>query len=213
LKGWLLWLILVALLAPPALAQNLVLNGGFETGTFSSWTQTGDTGFTAVSSTSGDPSAPSPQGTYHAYFGPLTSGGIYQNFATIVGTVYRVSFSLNSGLSASANRSFRAQAGRAGSPLTTYDSLTNSTIPVNTPANPHATAVYAQRSFTFTATNTTSRIQFLFENDPDYWRLDNIIVTRAVPEIDLTSSRLPLLMLFCGWLLVCERRRSAAPLL
>lgn len=194
----LLWLLLVMWMAGNAVAQNLVLNGGFETGNFSSWTQTGNTGFTQVLSTAGDPSAPSPQGTFHARLGPLAAGGIFQNFTTTVGMIYRVSYFLNPGFSTGARRTFVAQVGNPSS-LITLESLTN----------PALFAGYVQRTFTFTATTTTSQIRFTFENDPDYWRLDNIIVTRAVPEIDPSNSRLPLLVLLCGWVLVCERRRRA----
>lgn len=198
-KFWLLWLLLLTWLAPSAAAQNLVLNGGFETGTFSSWTQTGNTGFSGVTNNAGDPSAPSPQGTYHAYFGPLSTGGIFQNFATTIGMIYRVSYFLNSGASRTNTRTFQAQVGNPGA-LTTLESLTN----------PALFTGYVQRTFTFTATTAISQIHFTFENDPDYWRLDNVFVTRAVPEIDPSSSRLPLLLLLGGLLLVSERRRSTS---
>jgi len=184
-------------LSSSVLAQNLVLNGGFETGDFSNWTQARDTDFTEVLSSASDPDAPSPEGAYHARFGPLDNGDIFQNFGTSVGTIYRVSYFLYTGTSSSTRRTFEARVGTPGS-LITLETLTN----------PAIFAGYVQRSFTFTATSTTSRIRFTFQNDPDYWRLDDVFITRAVPEIDPSRSRLPLLILFCGVLLVWERRRS-----
>src|SRR6187397_1400632 len=76
-----------ALIALPARAD--VVNGGFETGTFAGWTQTGDTGFSGV-----DPFA-ARTGSFGAFFGPANLGGISQSFATLAGTLYRVEFALS----------------------------------------------------------------------------------------------------------------------
>ena len=61
--------------ALPASA-NLVVNGGFETGNFSGWTQTGNTGFGGVEC----PGAGFvEEGSCDAFFGPVGSvGGISQ---------------------------------------------------------------------------------------------------------------------------------------
>ena len=70
---------------------DLVTNGGFETGSFSGWTGTGNTVFNGVT-------CPGPGATVHggncaAFFGPVGStGGISQNLATTPGTTYRIDF-------------------------------------------------------------------------------------------------------------------------
>jgi hypothetical protein len=57
-------------------AGNLVTNCGFETGNFSGWTLSGNTGFTGVTS-----SAPYVNsGTYGAYLGPVGSDGYLSQF-------------------------------------------------------------------------------------------------------------------------------------
>ena len=55
--------------ASAATAQNLITNGGFETGNFSGWTQSGNTGFTGVDGGSAN------SGSFGASFGPVGSLG------------------------------------------------------------------------------------------------------------------------------------------
>ena len=64
----------------------LVVNPGFETGSFSGWTQSGDLGFTNV--TSNMPHS----GSFAADLGPLTEGFLTQTLPTVVGQSYHVSF-------------------------------------------------------------------------------------------------------------------------
>ena len=78
-----------ALLSTQANAANLVTNGGFETGSFSGWTQSGDNTFSGV--TTGIANT----GTYAAFFGTIGgTGSISQTIATTVGQQYLVSFAL-----------------------------------------------------------------------------------------------------------------------
>lgn len=161
-------------------------NGGFETGNFSNWTQFGNTGFSGVTT-------PAPGGTYHAYFGPVGStGGILQNFATTVGQIYRVSYTL--AVAGTSNTSFLAQVGNS-SALTTLESLTNPAV-----------FGYTVRTFTFTATTAISQISFTMRNDPNYWRLDNVFIRNTVPELSPSHGSLPLLFVFFSLLIIRERR-------
>ena len=192
---FLVCLSLVFWLSLPARCQNLVLNGGFETGNFSSWTQFGDTGFTSVQTTA------SPEGTHQAWFGPLSRGGIRQNIATIIGQTYQISYRLSAGDSTSSTRTFLAQFGNPTA-RTTLESLTNPAL-----------FGFTLRTFTFVATTTTSQIRFRFENDPDYWRLDNVIVQRVqtVPELNAKAAQLPTILILLMLAIVFERRPRPAP--
>ena len=67
-----------AALALPAYAD--VTNGGFETGDFTGWVQTGDASFTGIDTFA------ARSGTYGAFFGPTSVGGISQSFATVAST-------------------------------------------------------------------------------------------------------------------------------
>ena len=65
-------------------SANLIVNGGFETGNFSGWTQTGNTLNDGVTGTFQGVAPAS--GSYQAYFGAVNSqGGIEQTIATTVG--------------------------------------------------------------------------------------------------------------------------------
>src|SRR5438552_9354454 len=82
---------LIALAAVPGLAlaaraQNTVVNGDFETGDFAGWSSFGDQSYTGV-----DDLSPHT-GTYGAYFGPLTPGGIEQAITAAAGSRATVTF-------------------------------------------------------------------------------------------------------------------------
>ncbi len=78
----------LGVLAARAGAQELVQNGGFETNSFSGWTQFGATGDDGT--WNGMPHT----GTYSAFFGPPTAtpGGIQQALAVSAGVRVEVSF-------------------------------------------------------------------------------------------------------------------------
>jgi len=77
-------LLLIGLAWPAAAIP--VTNPGFETGNFAGWTQFGDAGFTGVDGNRVH------SGSFAAYFGNGSPGGISQDLATTIGQTYQISF-------------------------------------------------------------------------------------------------------------------------
>jgi len=147
------------LVATPAAAQNLVVNGGFETGTLAGFTQFGNTTFTGVSS------ATSTEGTFSAFFGPFrTVGGISQTLTTVAGQSFVISFDL-------ANQ---------GGPANFFDVVFGTTQLFT--ATDSSVFGFTTFSTTAVATGATTDLSFTFRQDPSFFRLDNISVNAAVPE-------------------------------
>jgi hypothetical protein len=141
-----------------AIAGNLVANCGFETGDFTDWTQSGNTGFTGVT---GGYYANS--GNYGAYLGPVGSDGdLSQTIGTSAGT-YQLQFWLNS--DGSTPNDFAATVN--GNTLFSVTDL---------PAQG-----YTEYTYDFVATGP-SDLTFSFRNDPGYLGLDDISVVSTVPE-------------------------------
>ena len=145
-----------------AQAQNLLVNGGFETGDLTGWTSTTGTFGGHIYVGTGAPHT----GTYAINLAGVTEdastyGQISQSFATVVGAQYQLNFwSLEGGalLNASVNNA------------TVYSSTGDG-------------SAYRSHTFTFTATAATSSIKF---QGYDYYGilLDDVAVTAvgAVPE-------------------------------
>jgi hypothetical protein len=136
-----------------------VSNGGFETGTFAGWTQSGDPSFTAVAGTAFGTAPHS--GNFHAYFGPNAGlGFIAQDLATTTGVNYTLSFWL-------------------AHPFT--DTGTEWLVSVGgttlTDVHDDANFGYTQFTFTFTATSSNTVLKFGFLEPPQYFFLDDVSVT------------------------------------
>lgn len=142
---------------------NFIVNGGFETGDFTGWTPSGNTGAAPPGFTSVVPSGQdgfnSHSRAFFAALGPRGSDGfLSQSFADTAGQSLRIEFFLASdgGLPNDFSASFDA---------TTLLSLTND------PAHGYT-------DFVFTATATGSDTLTIggFRNDPGFFALDDVSV-------------------------------------
>lgn len=172
-------------MAAPACAQ--VVNGGFETGDLTGWTQFGNPGGTSVMVCGG---GCAQSGAFGVNFGAVgVPGGIEQSLATISGQPYSISFWLlnNGGTPSSFTASFGS---------TTLLSLTNP-----------AAFGYTLYSFDAIASSSSTQLQFSAQNDPAYFAFDNVSVvsdTTAVPE----PSAWAMMLLGFGAIGVSVRRRG-----
>lgn len=141
---------------------NIITNGGFETGDFTGWTQTGNTSFNGVQCPG--PSSVVAAGNCSAFFGPVgTTGGISQSLSTVAGQNYLINFALES--DGGTPNSFSAFFG--GTQLISLTDI---------PAGP-----YDFMSFVAQATSGTTTLSFDFRDDPGFLNFDAVSVD-AVPE-------------------------------
>jgi hypothetical protein len=181
----------LALMAAPLSRANLIVNGGFETGNFSGWTVSGNTGATGVGN-----DYSTPYGNYSADLGAVTNlDYLSQSFATTVGDVYQVSFAYY-GLYDSPTQEFDALFGASQtlpteSALSTYFGLTD----LLSLGGPHAptpgsflgevpgpTDAWVSYTYDVTAGTTDSMLLFASRQDPSYDALDNVSVVDLGPS-------------------------------
>jgi hypothetical protein len=158
-------LVLALMKTVPAGATSIVVNGGFETGDFSGWTQVGDTTFNGVQCPG--PGAVVAQGNCSAFFGPVgTTGGIQQVLNTIAGDAYYVTFS------------FQSDGGTPSSFSALFGGITLLNL-----TNPPGSFLGPYKTFTLigTATAPTTTLRFNFRDDPGFLSLDAVSV-EPVPE-------------------------------
>lgn len=164
-------------------ATELVVNGGFEAGDFSSWTTTD----ASLGSYYGVDGVGPKNGFFSAYFGGIgpTSDVIAQTLSTSVGEVYEISFWLDKGSTTDADSSFIASLD--GAPFFT------------------ATGNYEfQRiDVEVTATTADGTLSFAAFDAQDFYTLDDVSVTSAIPEPAGYAS------LALGFLVLAWRRRAA----
>lgn len=149
------------------LAKAGIVNGGFETGDFTGWTQSGNT---ISSGVKGEFEGVMPaEGNFQAFFGPRNSPGfLSQGVATSVGELYNLSFSL---------------ANLGGTP-STFEVFANGVL-LDSLINPNAFG-YTSFSYDVIATSPSTTITFGFQHDPHFFLLDDVSFNQGdvtgVPE-------------------------------
>ncbi len=200
----------IALHASATPITNIVTNGGFETGDFTGWTQSGNTGFTGVAT------GIQNSGDYGAYFGPVEDlGYLSQSLSTVAGMSYDLSFFLVDGGSGGEGigRTQNISPIRpGGGPVTQeFQVFWNGVLIYSIPPNSDPSA-YTQISFTgLIATGAMTDLTFGFRNDPSYWYLDDVVAGltngASVPE---TLSTMWLLLPVVGMFGLLRLRRKTA---
>jgi hypothetical protein len=157
-----------------AAANNLVGNCGFETGSFSSWTLTGNDVPQSADVLYGvegaDPFGPDPNsGNWQAFFAdqfadPTT---ISQNLNTVAGTSYDIKFYVAQTLLGPGTVK-NSLTGTFGG--TTFETLSNVGV-----------EGYTLYTASATATSNLTTLSFSFGNDIGQFQIDDIVVTKA-PE-------------------------------
>src|SRR5262245_57343300 len=86
--------IMTLAMAGSARAASIVVNGGFETGSFSGWTSAGNNGFDGV--TCPGPSSIVNQGNCAGFFGAVGAvSTLSQSLPTVIGETYAITFALD----------------------------------------------------------------------------------------------------------------------
>jgi hypothetical protein len=152
--------------AHPASAQNVIANGGFESGTSTSappWVLTD----LSNNSNFGSNSVFANSGTRYANLGAeATLGTLTQSFNTVPGVSYTLSFFLAHDVTIAPSNQFSV-------------AFNGTVIPGSTLTN---VGTFGYTNFTFSglvATSSTSTLEFRFTDNDDFFRLDDVSV---VPE-------------------------------
>ena len=188
---------------------NIVTNGGFETGDFTGWTLSGNTGGAGLTGGSGNIGVDTDSahsGTYGAFFGPVGSlAYLSQSLSTVAGTTYDLSFFLLS----EGGGGESIVGGGFGKVDQIFQVFWNGSLIFSIPPG-SSPSVYSQFNFTgLLATGTSTELKFGFQNDPSFWNIDDIVAgtPNGVPE-GLSTSWLALPVV--GMFAFLQLRRKTA---
>ena len=138
---------------------NLVTNPGFETGSLSGWTQSGNGGFTAVNGFSVH------SGSFALRTGPVNSlGFISQDLATVAGTSYNI------------HVWYRNEDGTPNAFTIDFDGV-NVFSSIN-----EGTHGYTEIVIDPMATSALTTLRIGFQQNPSFFDIDDISVRATVPE-------------------------------
>jgi hypothetical protein len=182
----------IAQATPAAAADNLVTNGGFETGSFSGWTVTGDHASVIGSNGSYSPNS----GSFFANLGDVSeTGSLSQTIGTVAGETYTLSYSLAS-----------------HGDYETFFSVdwNGQTIAGSQLTDPNSNSIYQLFSFLVTGTGSDTLTIHAWDH-PSYIALDDVSlvanVNGAVPE---PATWAMMLIGFGGIGFAMRRKRGAA---
>lgn len=154
-----------------AVAGNVVVNCGFETGDFTGWNLDDSQNASFVLPEN------AYTGSYNAYLG-AAPGSLTQTFSDIAGAAYTLTFALDNEVATDQN----------GVPYPGIDSfgvsITDTNGNVNSLLDPTSipqTAYYNLYSFSFTGSGSDT-LTFALNNVPSYYDLDNVEVKAPTPE-------------------------------
>lgn len=191
----------IALHASATPITNIVNNGGFETGNFNGWTQGGNTDFTGVDNFSAH------SGNFGAFMGPTSDGKggggpgtLSQNLTTVIGASYELSFFMYG------ENGSESLDGGFGS--VEFQAFWNGAMIFDT-TNPPTS--YQQFSFlNLTATATSTELKFVFENDPSFFHLDDVVAGLSGSSVPETLSTIWLALPVVGMFAFLQLRRKTA---
>lgn len=150
-----------------AVAGNLVVNCGFETGDFTGWTLNDPSNYSSVA-----PLENPHSGLYNAYLG-AAPGTLSQTVTDVAGQAYSLSFFLDNEVAVDGNGVPYPGADSFGVSVQEVD---NTVVVLLDPASIPQSNTYSQYSFSFVGTGSDT-VVFSLNNVPSYYDLDDVTVT------------------------------------
>jgi len=207
-KGLLRWvvekvfcrLLLSVFFAYPATGLTILVNGNFETGDFTGWTQSGWFIDTSLPNSGVYDTATGCPGASCTTVGDPNSAFLFQTVTTSIGTVYNLSFFYNSGASATSGSELLVLWGDPSAPNLSQ---------VVDFQNVDTSGAYVQYTGNVTATSTTSELEFLGRQDLDFYRLDDVLLNAPAPAVPEPGAGF---LFFNGFILLCVCSRARTPL-